>query len=64
MPVKITVNGRTETVDAEPDTPLLWVIRDELGLTGTTVHFVDRWIPYDKRGHWLAEAEYEHCRAA
>src|SRR5690349_10805623 len=35
MPVKITVNGRTETVDAEPDTPLLWVIRDELGLTGT-----------------------------
>ena len=29
----------------------------ELGLTGTTVHFVDRWIPYDKRGHWLAEAD-------
>lgn len=35
MTVKITVNGRAETVDAEPDTPLLWVIRDDLGLTGT-----------------------------
>jgi isoquinoline 1-oxidoreductase alpha subunit len=35
MTVKITVNGRAETVEAEPDTPLLWVIRDELGLTGT-----------------------------
>lgn len=29
------LNGRTVSVDAEPDTPLLWVIRDELGLTGT-----------------------------
>ena len=35
MTVKITVNGRAEAVEAEPDTPLLWVIRDELGLTGT-----------------------------
>ncbi len=35
MTVTITVNGRAETVDVEPDTPLLWVIRDELGLTGT-----------------------------
>ncbi len=30
-----TINGRIVTVDAEADTPLLWVIRDELGLTGT-----------------------------
>ena len=29
------LNGRDFTVDAEPDTPLLWVIRDEAGLTGT-----------------------------
>ncbi|MEO7935728.1 MAG: (2Fe-2S)-binding protein [Dokdonella sp.] len=29
------LNGRAVSVDAEPDTPLLWVIRDELGLTGT-----------------------------
>lgn len=29
------LNGRNFTVDAEPDTPLLWVIRDEAGLTGT-----------------------------
>lgn len=31
----LTVNGRRHTVDAEPDTPLLWVLRDHLGLTGT-----------------------------
>jgi isoquinoline 1-oxidoreductase alpha subunit len=29
------INGRTVTVDAEDDTPLLWVIRDVIGLTGT-----------------------------
>lgn len=31
----LTVNGRPQTVDAEPETPLLWVLRDALGLTGT-----------------------------
>jgi isoquinoline 1-oxidoreductase subunit alpha len=30
-----TLNGKSVTVDTDPDTPLLWVIRDELGLTGT-----------------------------
>ena len=29
------VNGRAVTVSAEPDTPLLWVLREDLGLTGT-----------------------------
>ncbi|MBY0296844.1 MAG: (2Fe-2S)-binding protein [Methylobacterium sp.] len=33
--IQVTVNGRTHAVDAEPDTPLLWVLRDTLGLTGT-----------------------------
>ena len=33
--MKITVNGRAQDVAVEPDTPLLWVLRDELGLTGT-----------------------------
>jgi aerobic-type carbon monoxide dehydrogenase small subunit (CoxS/CutS family) len=33
--ISINVNGRDFTVDAEPDTPLLWVIREQLGLTGT-----------------------------
>ncbi len=33
--ITLTVNGRQETVDVEPDTPLLWVLRDTLGLTGT-----------------------------
>jgi isoquinoline 1-oxidoreductase subunit alpha len=32
---KLTVNGKTVEVDVEPDTPLLWVLRDSLGLTGT-----------------------------
>jgi len=32
---KITVNGRAVEVDVEPATPLLWVLRDTLGLTGT-----------------------------
>lgn len=35
MSYTITVNGRKREVDAEADTPLLWVLRDELGLTGT-----------------------------
>ncbi len=35
MAVTLTVNGRTRTVDVEPETPLLWVLRDTLGLTGT-----------------------------
>jgi isoquinoline 1-oxidoreductase alpha subunit len=33
--IKLTVNGRLMNVDADPDTPLLWVIREQLGLTGT-----------------------------
>ena len=31
----LQVNGKTVEVKSEPDTPLLWVIRDEIGLTGT-----------------------------
>ena len=32
---EITINGKHHVLDAEPDTPLLWVIRDLVGLTGT-----------------------------
>jgi isoquinoline 1-oxidoreductase alpha subunit len=35
MSVKFQINGKATESKAEPDTPLLWVIRDELGLTGT-----------------------------
>lgn len=35
MAIAIEVNGNTVNVTADADTPLLWVIRDELGLTGT-----------------------------
>ena len=31
----ITVNGKTHEVNVEPDTPLLWVLREQVGLTGT-----------------------------
>jgi isoquinoline 1-oxidoreductase alpha subunit len=33
--VSLTVNGETHSVDADPATPLLWVLRDTLGKTGT-----------------------------
>ena len=33
--MKLTVNGQEREVDVEDDMPLLWVLRDELGLTGT-----------------------------
>jgi isoquinoline 1-oxidoreductase alpha subunit len=33
--IRFQVNGRQETVDADPRTPLLWVLRDNLNLTGT-----------------------------
>ncbi|MBX7127070.1 MAG: (2Fe-2S)-binding protein [Cyclobacteriaceae bacterium] len=32
---KLTINGRGYEADVEPDTPLLWVLRDSLGLVGT-----------------------------
>lgn len=35
MAVSLTVNGNSQTIDIEGDTPLLWVVRDELGLKGT-----------------------------
>ena len=35
MQFTLNVNGKPETVDVEPETPLLWVLRDNIGLTGT-----------------------------
>ncbi len=35
MAVTLTINGKSETVDAAPGTPLLWVLRDHLKMTGT-----------------------------
>ena len=32
---RLTVNGQTHNIDVEPDTPLLWAIRENVGLTGT-----------------------------
>jgi len=33
--ISLNVNGKTHKVKVEPDTPLLWVLREQLGLTGT-----------------------------
>lgn len=33
--IAVSVNGQARSVDVEPETPLLWVLRDTLGLTGT-----------------------------
>ncbi|WP_147108310.1 (2Fe-2S)-binding protein [Tateyamaria sp. syn59] len=35
MAISLKLNGQDQTVEAEPGTPLLWVIRDELKMTGT-----------------------------
>ena len=35
MAVALEVNGRTHSIDADSDTPLLWALRDLVGLTGT-----------------------------
>jgi isoquinoline 1-oxidoreductase alpha subunit len=35
MAIALNLNGETHSIDVSPDTPLLWVIRDELKLTGT-----------------------------
>ncbi|MFL5270250.1 MAG: (2Fe-2S)-binding protein [Stellaceae bacterium] len=32
---RLSINGQTQEVNVDPDTPLLWVLRDTLGLTGT-----------------------------
>jgi isoquinoline 1-oxidoreductase alpha subunit len=32
---RLTINGRAHDIDVDPDTPLLWAIRDHVGLTGT-----------------------------
>jgi isoquinoline 1-oxidoreductase alpha subunit len=33
--LSLTINGQQTEIDADPDTPLLWVLRDQLGLVGT-----------------------------
>ena len=35
MAITLKINGKSASVDAAPDTPLLWVLRDHLGMTGT-----------------------------
>jgi isoquinoline 1-oxidoreductase alpha subunit len=35
LKTNLSINGETRAVEADPDTPLLWVLRDHLGMTGT-----------------------------
>ncbi len=37
--ISLSVNGKKHEVDVDPATPLLWVIREKLGLTGTRCGF-------------------------
>ena len=37
--IKLNVNGKAIEVDVDPETPLLWVLRDTIGLTGTKYGF-------------------------
>ena len=36
--ITLTINGQQFNVDVEPTTPLLWAIREEVGLTSTKEH--------------------------
>jgi isoquinoline 1-oxidoreductase subunit alpha len=33
--ISLTINGKTQAINVDPDTPLLWVLREHVGLTGT-----------------------------
>ena len=33
--IRLTINGKPQSVELDPNTPLLWVIREQAGLTGT-----------------------------
>ena len=33
--IRLTINGKSHNIDVEPETPLLWAIREQVGLTGT-----------------------------
>jgi isoquinoline 1-oxidoreductase alpha subunit len=33
--IRLSINGKTHNIDVEPETPLLWAIREQVGLTGT-----------------------------
>jgi len=35
MTISVTINGQKHSIDADPSTPMLWVLRDHLGMTGT-----------------------------
>ncbi|OUT96973.1 MAG: isoquinoline 1-oxidoreductase [Betaproteobacteria bacterium TMED41] len=35
MQYRLNINGKAESISAEPETPLVWVLRDQIGLTGT-----------------------------
>ena len=37
--LSLTINGKSHDLDIEPDVPLLWVIRETIGMTGTTHRF-------------------------
>lgn len=57
--LRLVFLGTSHPVLGQPTDSELAVRRraDELGLSGSVVHLVDRWVPYDERAGWLAEAD-------
>ena len=49
MAIAFEVNGKAVTVQAAEDTPLLWVLRDEVGLTGSPTRVVTVAVPQTNR---------------
>ena len=38
--ITFNLNGETQSLDVDPNTPVLWVIREQLGLTGTKLSLI------------------------
>jgi len=59
--INLKVNGKDHAVDVAPDTPLLWVIRETIGLTGTKFGSVRRVL---RASRWRVGALVRHAGVA
>jgi hypothetical protein len=66
MAFDLTVNGTRHTIDADPTTPLLWVIREHLGLTGTkfTCGIGPKFHPHSKMAWFWSAISWVYFRNA
>ena len=56
--IELTVNGTARRVEVEPDTPLLWVLREQLGLTGTLAEGLSQLHDADAEDRRRADSEH------